>query len=85
MLSIFKNKDLDRYKKLIKGSFPSSLSKDVETVISILPLKDKKIVLCDGKIHEVDNLIHEDFQEVILEGETLNMAPYKYWHNYSID
>lgn len=85
MLKIFRNKELNRYDKLIKSAFPSVLSKDVETVISILPLKDKHVILCDGQTHKVEDLIHENFQKVKLDNENLEINYRLYFNEPSID
>ena len=62
------------------SAFPASLRQDVETVIEILPLNDHNVLLVDGQIHKVDDLIHSTEQVVSLDNEALKI-PYRLYFN----
>ena len=57
-------------KETIHNAFPQILRNDVLTVISVLPF-EYKVVLNDGKVHEMSSLVHPNAQEVLLNGEKL--------------
>lgn len=61
-------------------AFPYALRQDVEKVIKILPLNDHNILLADGQIHKVDELIHPDEQVVLLDNEAIKI-PYRLYFN----
>ena len=58
------------------NAFPATLKQDVEKVIEILPLNDHNVLLVDGQIHKVDNLIHPNEQLVVLDNEQIKI-PYR--------
>lgn len=64
----------------ILNSFPATLKQDVEKVIEILPLNDHNVLLVDGQIHKVDDLIHPNEQVVFLNNEALKI-PYRLYFN----
>ena len=55
----------------ILNAFPTTLKQGVEKVIEILPLNDHNVLLVDGQIHKVDNLIHPNEQVIFLDKEVL--------------
>ncbi|QNA42941.1 hypothetical protein [Lacibacter sediminis] len=72
---MFASKIEDSEKTWLTNAFPSSLRQDVEEVIKMLPF-NRNVLLADGKIHQVDNLIHSLMQSVYLNGELLKI-PYR--------
>ena len=64
----------------IINSFPTTLSQDVEKVIEVLPFNEHNILLTDGQVHKVDNLIHPNEQLVSLDKELLKI-PYRLYFN----
>lgn len=62
------------------NAFPASLRQDVARVIEILPLNDHNVLLVDGQIHKVDDLIHPNEQVVSLNNEALKI-PYRLYFN----
>jgi hypothetical protein len=62
------------------NSFPSTLRKDVEKAIEVLPLNEHNVLLTGGQIHQVDNLIHQDEQLVLLDKELIKI-PYRLYFN----
>jgi hypothetical protein len=76
MLKIFKKNLEPEYKERLTKAFPKKLHSDLKEVLKILPFENNKVKLCDGTIHQVDNLIHENELNLILENETL-IIPYR--------
>ena len=76
MLKIFKRKIKSEYHEKLTKAFPKKLHSDLNEVLKILPLENHKIKLCDGKIHQVDNLIHDTEFNVHLDNEIL-IIPYR--------
>ena len=72
------NNKLEQEKLL--GAFPASLRQDVEKVIEILPLNDHNVLLVDGQIHKVDDLIHPNEQIVTVDNEQIKI-PYRLYFN----
>jgi len=72
---MFKSKIEDTEKTWLTNAFPSSLRQNVEEVIKVLPF-NRSVLLADGKIHQVDSLIHSSEQTVCLNGELLKI-PYR--------
>lgn len=64
----------------ILNAFPATIRHDVEKVIEFLPLNDHNVLLADGQIHKVDNLIHSSEQLVSLDKEVLRI-PYRFYFN----
>lgn len=71
MLKTFKRNIKPEYQERLKKSFPKELHSDLNEVLKILPFENNNVILCDGNIHRVDNLIHETQLGVKLENETL--------------
>lgn len=76
MLSWLTKNKTKEYKDRILKSFPTELKSDVESVIKILPLEKNDVKLCDGQVHNVDNLIHPTELTIKLNGEQL-IIPYR--------
>jgi hypothetical protein len=85
MLNWFKENKHSKYRKILLNAFPGTLKKDVEIVLDILPFEVIDIKLCDGKIHKVENLIHIDFQTVLLEGEQLSIPNRLYFNEPELE
>jgi len=76
----WKKSDTDKLdKEKLFQAFPSSLRRDVEKVIAVLPL-DKNVQLCDGQIHKIDDLIHSNEQIVFLNEELLKIPSRVYFN-----
>lgn len=73
MINWFKGNKHSKYREILLNAFPRKLKKDVESVLDILPFALNDIKLSDGRIHKVVNLIHPDFQTIVLEGENLSI------------
>ncbi|MBQ0907734.1 hypothetical protein KBJ98_03345 [Flavobacterium sp. F-328] len=80
MLNWFKGNKHSKYREILLNAFPRTLKKDVESVLDILPFALNDIKLFDGRIHKVENLIHPDYQTVLLEGENL-LIPNRLYFN----
>lgn len=80
MLKWFKAHKHQKYREILLNAFPRTLKKDVECVLDILPFEVNHVKLSDGQTHKVENLIHPDFQTVILDGELLTI-PYRIYLN----
>jgi hypothetical protein len=76
MLKIFKKNLKSEYKERLTKSFPKKLHSDLKEVLKIIPFENNKVKLCDGTIHKVDNLIHENELNLRFENETLTI-PYR--------
>ena len=76
MLKIFKRNIKSEYKERLTKAFPKKLHSDLNAVLKIIPFDNNKVKLFDGTIHQVDNLIHENELDVILDNETLKI-PYR--------
>lgn len=63
----------------IQDAFPDKLRTDVQTVISVLPF-EKQMPLNDGQTVEISALIHQQTQEVVLDGERL-LIPTRIYFN----
>ena len=81
---MFTSKTPDLEKTRLANGFPFSLRKDVEEVISILPF-DYYVLLANGQIHKVDNLIHLTEQTVSLDGESLKIPCRIYFNEPQAD
>ena len=68
------------YKNRLLAAFPGTLRSNVEAVIAILPFETNTIKLVDGKMHQLDNLIHPSNYTVSLEEEQL-VIPYRLYFN----
>jgi hypothetical protein len=68
------------YGNRILAAFPEKLRTDVEAVISILPFEIDAIKLVDGKMHQLDNLIHPSTYRIELDNEQL-IIPYRLYFN----
>ncbi|WP_298338431.1 hypothetical protein [uncultured Algibacter sp.] len=64
------------HEERLMKSFPEKLHPDLKEVLKILPFENNKVKLCDGTIHQVDNLIHENELNLILDNESL-IIPYR--------
>ncbi len=73
------------YREKILHAFPVSLTKDVEKVIEILPLNDHNILLGDGQMHNVDNLIHPIELAINVDNEVLNIPTRIYFNEPSYE
>ncbi len=69
-----KNNLITGYKEKILNSFPADIKTDVELIMNVLPLKKNNVLLYDGQTHKVENLIHDNFQIVRLNNETLKIS-----------
>jgi hypothetical protein len=76
MLKIFKKRLKSEYKERLSKAFPKELYPDLKAVLKIIPFENNQVKLCDEKIHEVDNLIHENELNLIFKNETLRI-PYR--------
>jgi len=76
MINWFRKEHYTEYKDRLLKAFPQILKSDVEVVLNILPFDVKDIMLTGGKIHKVDNLIHESILTVQLDNEQL-VIPYR--------
>jgi len=76
MLDIFKKNLKYKYEERLTKAFPKELHSDLKIVLKIIPFENNEVKLCDGKIHKVNNLIHENELNLILEKETLTL-PYR--------
>ncbi|SFZ95051.1 hypothetical protein SAMN05428642_10656 [Flaviramulus basaltis] len=76
MLKIFKGNITSEYKERLTKAFPKKLHSDLNEVLKIIPFDNNKVKLFDGTIHQVDNLIHENELDVVLDNETLTI-PYR--------
>jgi hypothetical protein len=76
MLKIFKRNKKSEYKERLTKAFPKKLHSDLNVVLKIIPFDNNKVKLYDGTIHKVDNLIHENELDLILDNETLTV-PYR--------
>lgn len=85
MLNWFKGNKHSKYREILLNAFPRTLKKDVESVLDILPFEVNEVKLCDGKIHKVENLIHLDFQTVILEDEHLSIPNRLYFNEPELE
>lgn len=72
---MFTTKVEDTESTWLTNAFPSSMRQNVEEVIKILPFS-RNVLLADGKIHQVDSLIHSLEQTVHLNSELLKI-PYR--------
>jgi len=68
------------YKERLLKAFPESLRQDVIAVVDMLPLDNRNVRLCDGKIHKVDNLIHPSSFVVHLNNKLMTI-PYRLYFN----
>jgi hypothetical protein len=59
------------YCRRLKNYFPTFLAKDVEKVLSIMPLTDEIFVESFGKQYKIDNAIHSENREIKLKSETI--------------
>ncbi|WP_156121599.1 hypothetical protein [Alistipes sp. ZOR0009] len=59
------------YEERLLKSFPSDLAADLKAVISILPLNQNSIKLCDGNIPYIKDLINSESINILLNGENL--------------
>lgn len=73
MLNWLKGNKYSKYREILLKAFPSTLKKDVESVLDVLPFAVNNVKLCDGQTHYVEDLIHPDFQTVNLNGELLTI------------
>lgn len=80
MINWFKGNKHSKYREILLNAFPRTLKKDVESVLNILPFEVNNVKLSDGQFHNVENLIHPDFQIVNLDGEVLKI-PYRVYFN----
>lgn len=80
MINWFKGNKHSKYRETLLNAFPRTLKKDVESVLNILPFEVNNVKLSDGQFHNVENLIHPDFQIVNLDGEVLKI-PYRVYFN----
>lgn len=80
MLNIFKRNLKSEYRERLIKSFPNELRSDLNSVLEIIPLENHKVELCDGKIHHVDNLIHESELEIKLDSEVLTIPSRVYFN-----
>lgn len=85
MLNWFKGNKHSIYREILLNAFPRTLKKDVESVLDILPFEVNDVKLCDGKIHKVENLIHPDFQTVLIEGEDLSIPNRLYFNEPELE
>ena len=76
MLKIFNRNIKSEYQERLKKAFPEKLHSDLNVVLEILPFENNKVKLSDGKIHQVDNLIHENELSLKFENERL-IIPYR--------
>jgi hypothetical protein len=76
---MFTLKIADTERNLLTNAFPPALRQDVEEVIKVLPF-DRKVLLADVQIHQVDSLIHSNEQTVSLDSEVLKI-PYRIYFN----
>jgi len=76
VLKIFKRKIQTEYHEKLIKAFPKKIHSDLKEVLKILPLDNRQIKLCDGKNHQVDNLIHDNKFNVQHNKETL-IIPYR--------
>ena len=76
MLNIFKRNRTSEYHERLIKAFPKELHSDLKVVLKILPLKNHKVKLTDGKIYEIDNLIYEYELNLKFNNETLTI-PYR--------
>ena len=67
------------------NALPAALRQDVEKVIEILPLNDHNVLLVDGQIHKVNDLIHPNEQVVSLDNEALKIPCRIYFNEPSPD
>lgn len=83
--SCLTNNKTKEYKDRILKSFPTELKWDVESVVKILPLKKNDVKLCDGRVHQVENLIHPNELIVKFNGEELTIPKRIYFDEPNID
>ncbi|MGN6165858.1 MAG: hypothetical protein ACTHOF_15085 [Flavisolibacter sp.] len=69
----------DTDKTRLINSFPASLRQDVEGAVKVIP-PDHNVVLADGKIHNINGLIHPTEYKVYFDGELLTI-PYRLYFN----
>jgi hypothetical protein len=81
----FCKKDNKLEREKIFNAFPATLRQDVEKVIEILPLSDHNVLLVDGQIHKVDDLIHSNEQLLYLDKEELKIPYRLYFNEPSLD
>jgi len=67
------------------NALPAALRQDVEKVIEILPLNDHNVLLVDGQIHKVNDLIYPNEQVVSLDNEALKIPCRIYFNEPSPD
>ena len=76
MLNIFKKNLKSEYKERLIKAFPKELHSDLKIVLKIIPFGNNKVKLCDGTVHQVDNLIHDNELNLRLGNKTLKI-PYR--------
>ena len=76
MLNIFKKNLKSEYKERLVKAFPKELHSDLKIVLKIIPFGNNKVKLCDGTVHQVDNLIHDNELNLRLGNKTLTI-PYR--------
>ena len=76
MLNIFKKNLKSEYKERLIKAFPKELHSDLKIVLKIIPFGNNKVKLCDGTVHQVDNLIHDNELNLRLGNKTLTI-PYR--------
>lgn len=80
MLNWFNRNKYPGYREKLLKAFPPALKKEVGMVLDILPFATHEIKHRDGQNYKIDNLIHDTFQTVQLEGEQLTI-PYRLYFN----
>ena len=80
MEDLSKEHSISEYKTTLLKSFPKALRSEVEIVLNILPLDINNVKLVDGRIHNVENLIHSNFTEVLIENELLSIPSRVYFN-----
>jgi len=76
MLKTFNTNIKSEYKNRLTKAFPKELHSDLNAVLKILPLEEKKIEHSDGKTYELDSLIHSSEHHAVINNETLTI-PYR--------
>ncbi|WP_046758177.1 hypothetical protein [Kordia jejudonensis] len=73
MPKIFNRNIKSDYEERLTKAFPKKLHADLSEVLKIIPFDNNKAKLFDGTMHQVDNLIHENELDVVLDNETLTI------------
>jgi hypothetical protein len=71
---------ISEYRGKILLALPQILKIDVNVVLDILPFDENEVTLCDGQVHNVDNLISPNYYTVKLDNEQLSI-PYRFYFN----